>query len=411
MRKIAGILFPFFAIAALALSPSQQSVALGGFRVAAGEFLLLPAFALGYIGRRLILPPIECFAFIGLVAVAAVCTSPLDAAAIKETVQIALYFCVAWSVVAGTLSDNHWRRAALVAFLASGAIIVSIAMWQYFAPSPDVFPLNLREGLCVRGLFANNNVLSGYLALLAPVAFSLSLGPGRWSVRLALAALVLSSLFVTLSGPALLATCVAIAALAFGRGRVWGTATVAALLALFLYAAPHTPRDNFTTVITSALPYRVDDGAVAYAEDATLEWRAGDPARRYPEWQAAAMMALERPLVGVGPGSYQKSVGAYYDAVPRATGPNEPDTQNLYLVIASTMGLPALAAFLAILAASFADGVRSDDALARGAAASVAAFTVASVFHPLLVRGIGIPLILVLVFARSGRLLFSREKF
>ena len=395
----AAKIFPVAALLAVALAPSQLAVDVGGVHVAVGELLLLPAFALGLLARRLARPPAECLALVALVAISTA-FAPKKAVAAAELVQTGLYFVVAWSVVAGAMRDEKWRRVAAAVFVASGSVSVAIALWQYFAPSPDVFPLNLREALCVRGLFSNNNVLSGYLALLAPFAFAMALGAKSWRTRIPLLAVAVCSLSVILSGPALAAACLALSALAFGCRKWLGTLVTAALIALFIFAAPYTPRDNFTEAVTSALPYRVDDGAVAYAEGATLEWRAGDPARRYPEWQAATMMALERPLVGIGPGAYQKSVGAYYDAVPRATGPNEPDTQNLYLVMASTMGLPALAAFLAILAASFAAGIRSDDA--RGAAAAVAAFAVAAIFHPLLVRGVGIPLVFVLAFARAG---------
>jgi O-antigen ligase len=113
-------------------------------------------------------------------------------------------------------------------------------------------------------------------------------------------------------------------------------------------------------------------------------------------------MSFEHPFVGMGPGSYQRNIGPFYDVVPRATGPNEPDTQNLYLVIASTMGYPALFAFLAILYAAWNDGRdQAANALSRAAAAGIAAFAFAAIWHPLLVRGLGIPLIFMLAIARA----------
>lgn len=394
-----GKLFPVFALIALALSPTQLTFNVMNVRMTIGDLLLAPALALGILSRRCVRIPAECLAFIALAAASAI-FAPIKSEAVKELVQVALYFAAAWSVIDGAMRDGRWRSIAVAVFLVTGAAIVAVALVQYFMPSPDVFPLNLRKGLCVRGLFSNNNVLSGYLALLAPLAFSMALDARGWGRRIALFALVLCSLSVMLSGPALAATCVAISALAFGRRKWLGAVTAAALVALFVFAAPHAPRDNFTSTVTSALPYHVDGGAVAYTEGATLEWQAGEPTRRYPEWQAATMMTLERPLIGVGPGSYQRNIGAFYDAVPRATGPSEPDIQNLYLVMASTMGIPALSVFLAILAGSFAMGLRSDDVRSRGAAAAIAAFSVAAIFHPLLVRGIGVPLVFMLVLAR-----------
>ena len=114
-------------------------------------------------------------------------------------------------------------------------------------------------------------------------------------------------------------------------------------------------------------------------------------------------MGFEHPLVGMGPGSYQRNIGPFYDVVPRATGPNEPDTQNLYLVIVSTMGYPALFAFLAILYAAWNAGRDKEaDAFQRAAAAGIIAFSLAAIWHPLLVRGLGIPLVFLLAIARVG---------
>ena len=207
-----------------------------------------------------------------------------------------------------------------------------------------------------------------------------------------------------LSGPALFAVAAVITATAFRKCRILGAVTAAVLLALFFFVAPELPRDNFTAAIQSAEIYHSDSGEVQYSETGVLTHTAGTPTRRYPEWQAALMMSFEKPLVGIGPGTYQKNIGPFYDVIPRETGPNEPDIQNLYLVMVSTMGYPVLIAFLLLLYAGWNSGRSSASSpCARAAAAAIAAFAITAIWHPLLVRGIGLPLVFMLALARQRK--------
>ncbi|MEO5368434.1 MAG: O-antigen ligase family protein, partial [Magnetococcus sp. WYHC-3] len=131
------------------------------------------------------------------------------------------------------------------------------------------------------------------------------------------------------------------------------------------------------------------------------------PERRYPQWQSAVEMLLTNPWLGVGIGNYQRCVAQYTGAKPMPTGPSEPDIQNLYLVIGSTMGLPALFAFLAmLLAPAFLAGTAAHRyagwrrGFLYGLAGGLMAFAITAIWHPLLVRGIGLTLVLLLVVAR-----------
>ena len=417
--------FGVIALLALALSPTQRGLALAGVNVTIADILLAAAFGLalltpGFFRRR---PPAENVAFVALVAVSAFFGGNMRDG-LKEWMQIALYFLVGERVATTALEigGEKWARRACGVLLAVGGATAVIALVQYFSPDPDVFPLCLRPGLAVRGAFGNNNVLCGFYALLLPFAFSLALEPGRpWWLRAALGLLVVAGLMTMFSGAALFAVSAVMAATAFlqvgtflrnvRRGLILGTATVLVLLGAFFLVAPELPRDNFTAAVQSAELYHSDSGSVRYSEEenGVLTWEAGEPTRRYPEWQAALTMSFEHPFVGMGPGSYQRNIGPFYDVVPRATGPNEPDTQNLYLVIASTMGYPALFAFLAILYAAWNAGRAQEAApCQRAVAAGIIAFAIAAIWHPLLVRGLGIPLIFMLALARTE--FFSQQK-
>ncbi len=70
--------------------------------------------------------------------------------------------------------------------------------------------------------------------------------------------------------------------------------------------------------------------------------------QRFLEWQAALNIFEKYPLLGVGPGNYQKYIGYHFYTFPKLNT-LEPDTQNGYLVIASTTGFLGLSAFIWIL--------------------------------------------------------------
>jgi len=65
-------------------------------------------------------------------------------------------------------------------------------------------------------------------------------------------------------------------------------------------------------------------------------------------WRAAAKMTLEDPILGKGFKGFQALKSLYTESPVR-----EADPHNMYLYIASQMGLPALVMFLLILAYSF----------------------------------------------------------
>ena len=141
----------------------------------------------------------------------------------------------------------------------------------------------------------------------------------------------------------------------------------------------------------------------------------GQPAPRYPEWQAAAWMIAEHPVVGVGPGNYQRKIGSYFMTVPRsARDKNESDVeiQNQYLVLAATTGLPGLLAFLAMivgavraavlfLSSNDANGRECYKGLQHGLVAGLLAFCAVLVWHPLLIRGIGLVFVAMLAVCHA----------
>jgi O-antigen ligase len=136
----------------------------------------------------------------------------------------------------------------------------------------------------------------------------------------------------------------------------------------------------------------------------------GTAARRYVEWQAAWTLWNEHPWRGVGAGNYQENIGTCYGDLVVPAHVAEPDSQNLYLVTLASLGVPGFLFLAAMLAGAIGAGFRGcggagrerRDLMMAGAGAGVLAFSVAGLWSPLLVRGLGVPLVFLLAWCCSG---------
>ncbi|MBP5510655.1 MAG: O-antigen ligase family protein [Kiritimatiellae bacterium] len=423
--SIASRGFDFFLLVTLFTAPTQWAYkAASGFHLSLADvtLALAGAFWLATLllkregdvpegGRVPFLPPWPFLFFAGWCGVAALAASAHggDVRLIaKELVQIVEYFCVGGLLFNAFL--RGWRASAGLAALLLGATVnIVIAVVQYRSEE-------LLDS-AVRGTFTNDAVYGGLLCLVLPFGLAGAIRARFVAVRLACVLFVALGLFTTLDGAShwallLAATVMAVSTVVVRRHRsgdefaavpekrgngVWFFVLFATALALWQGAAiPHLSRVNDSSHFASLALY--NDG--------------GKVNKRYAEWQAAYNMGVTHPLAGVGLGCYQTFIGQYYDAVPREPGPSVPDTQNLYLVLFATAGFPAILAFLACLALPFTRrerGTDKEDALSfspaskrtlrLACAGAAGAFAFACVWHPLLQRGIGLPLVFVLTLA------------
>lgn len=332
------------------------------------------------------------------------------AEALKELLQLMVYFVVGAMVFKAFLTESLAPTGAPRATMtpktlffglaASLTVVLILSAIQYSVPGhastrlfvePKALDIILHvlggqeSRLLVGGTFGNGNVLGGYLALTLPFCMAALMLPGqRWWVRFGCLLFLITGLGLLLAGAAYWAIVVVLLTMAAVRGARWLLPLMAALLLWQCEVLPRLPREN----------------DLRHYESLALYSESGTPTRRYPEWQAAWNVVLTHPWLGVGLGNYQREIGQYYDQIPNATGPSEPDIQNLYLVVAASCGLPALLAWMALLTVSAAIAVRSGKA---GAAGAIAAFALTAIWHPLLVRGIGLPLVFALVLAQMER--------
>lgn len=347
-----------------------------------GVFVLWLAALLRSPGPgRVRYPPVMVWLFVLAGVVSAWhAVHPLKCA--KGIGQFIEYFGAAYLLVAN-VPDAVQARRLLNVFLAVATGVVLVAVAQYAVVGLDDFK--------VRATFGNRNVLGGYFALVVPLMAGVALfETNRWR-RAWLWSVVTLALLVTFSGGAMIAMGVALAVVTMARGRVAFVAFAAAFLVILLVVMPRLPRHN-DEVLNDSVRLFNDKNEVSL---------------RYTEWQAATVMVAENPWRGVGLDNFQDNIGGYFGVLPRPTGVVEHDSENLYLVLASSIGLPGLACFLGLLLAGGLRAARrfvtapeaGDKGLALGLAGALLGFAICCIWSPLLVRGIGVPLAVVLAFA------------
>ena len=375
------------ALVVMVLGASQYGVKIKGVNVSPVDPLIWALFAVWIVDRArcrtlcsIVPPPAAVMLLIAASVLSGVgAVNRLEVA--KEALQWVEYFGLAFVLFAAQGRESRMFRTMVRVFLILTTAIVVWAFVQYLDRSID--PFKVRAG------FGNRNILGGFLSISLPLAFSLLLTDARWGARLWLAVTLAIGATVVLSGGTYLGVSVALLGIAVVRGRLAFAATAAALLVWTCFVTPHLPREN-SRIMT---------------ESVSLFGENGDPTPRCTEWQAALSMWQENRMVGVGAGNYQSNIGRYYGYLPR---PNrnltEPDSHNLYLVLMSSVGLVGLMAFIAVLAVfagkAASTAARAADpwirSVALGALGSLTAFSINGVWSGLLVRGLGIPLALVL---------------
>ena len=333
--------------------------------------------------RRLRPPPCVQVLFVAVAGLSFFAAAD-KALAVKDIVQLIEFFIVGHILFAAFLREHQgalWQ--ALTVLFVATAINVGVAVWQYFSDAGVM-------GVC--GTFGNRNVLGGYLAIALPLAFGVLLGARQVWVKAAMGALLITGALVNLSGASYFIVGGVLACMAARRGHKVFIPVAACLLLAQIDVLPNLPRGNDIAHFKSV---------AVYDEEGQVE-------KRYPEWQAAYDMTLNHPWLGVGMGNYQKQVGQYFGNFSRPTGPTEPDIQNLYLVLAGSAGFPVVLLFIVLLSGAIrsarsaaAHGTGLNAGLGIGAGGAILAFALTAVWHPLLVRGIGLPLVFVLALAQT----------
>jgi len=402
--RLAKLLYPAVLVLVF-IAPSQRAYTVhpryGPFITPADVLLVLVAviWIIGLIlGRRLRqirLAPQAAWALVAVVGLSA--TKAVDfKSALVETVQIGLYFVIAFMLLVDVLRRPDQVQAAVNVLAVATTIIVVWGIVQYLT-EPD--PMD------VCASFGNRNVYSGYLAIVLPLLYGLSLHLGDRRRRWWWLGLVAVGIVTMLSGPLLWCVLGALVAISAGHERTTLVKCLGAVVVFIVLMPWVFPRSYEAAVhelgnlYEEGQVYKVAGGA-----DNQGDRQVRVVKKRWVEWQPALNMLADNPLLGVGAGNYQLRIGEYYGLLPDVKK-GEPDTSNLYLVIGGSMGLAGLVSLVALLSYFWrlAGGlwlrVETDweRGLAAGLAGSIGAMVAANFFTSLLVRGTG--LVMILVFA------------
>ncbi|MBI1724207.1 MAG: O-antigen ligase family protein [Candidatus Tectomicrobia bacterium] len=232
----------------------------------------------------------------------------------RKLAQILLFYFALNAV------QDEWEADRLVKALFAAAALASAWTLGWALPGP----LDLAHRMS--GFFSIYMTLGGYLVAVGAVALAylfVAGGDGRRRWIYLAAALMGGALVGTFSRNAWigLAVSVLIIGLAERSRKVLAAAAAAAAVAWIIF--PQPVRDRFFSL--------------ADPKDATR-------VERFLMWRSGLRIALDHPLLGVGPGQIKKEFPAYAD--PRAGKRRTGHLHNNFLHLAAERGFPALAAWL-----------------------------------------------------------------
>lgn len=231
---------------------------------------------------------------------------------------VALYVVVSQFVGAHVLQ----RRVAWVLTLASGAA-AAIALESYFSGDTVVATLP----------YANPSDFAFILATTVPLTFWLLGASPRWRLPLlGVIALIAAAIVLSLSRGTIVGLAAGLAWMALVDRRHVRLVLGGGLLALLV-----------AVLVIRSDPSRFET-ALLYKQK-VAEYNV---TTRYDAWTAAAELAVEKPLLGVGPGNFRFY---YNERTDRPAGThNLSVAHNAYLDVAAELGLVAMALFVLYLA-------------------------------------------------------------
>lgn len=275
--------------------------------------------------------------------------SPLPGQSLRTAIPLGIGF-IAYALIARWFVTSLWLARGWWALILAGALLVLFAPPAMLPPSHAALrwlPIWNRLQGRLPDTF-NENVIAGTLVILMPFAFARSLlgwDRGSWQGWLGWIGSLLAGLGMLL-----------VLALTTSRG-----AYLAAFVSLLLLLGLAWPRGWPAFALLGVLAIfacgmllgwsQMANALLAGGAITTLEQRA-------EIWSRALYIIQDFPLTGAGIGCFQPIVKHLYPLflIPQGSVSH---AHNLYLQIAVDLGLPGLAAYLAILVLSFRLALRA----------------------------------------------------
>jgi O-antigen ligase len=312
--------------------------------------------------RRLPLATKALVAYVVLVAIATIHSPDRFQSIVGQEEQFqglgaTVAYAVAYFAAVRCLGDTRRFRDVLVAAVAAGFVVGLYGILQFVGLDP-LFK-GLFKGLIFSTL-GNHTALAAFLVLAFPLALGLTAGGERYR-RIS-------------AGIAALAIAVSLA-LAFSRGGYVG-----AVLSLLVFAALLVKRSTLVrwrvALAGTAGLIIIGAGAIAVTPASQLIGRVIQRAESSVDvsdesiathldlWAVGIRMAIDNPILGIGPEMYPIVFPDYRDRIlppDRAAFFAQHTAESPHdvpLAIADGAGLPALAAYMLLLVAAFRSGLR-----------------------------------------------------
>lgn len=339
-------------------------------------------------------------------------------AAVREDIQLVLTCLAAYWLAGAAIatSDQAKRVAEVLGILTVVLVLLGLFQYYQFILRPEAaheLPTS------VRATCASRTAYSGLMTMLLCVAFGRILGSGRKGVAIGWSIVALAGAVTLLNAGALIALLAACFAMAAVRGKATLLATCVFVPALLYGASYEVSTRHLDYLKQSVSFYHRQDGQVIGVEKRYLEEAASlnalgareDVVKPPPDGVEVESLEVagQRSVAAIGVGTglnYQKAIGAYYQSLDNPQK-QEPDTYNLFLLLAVQMGLFGAFAFAWILTDGMAVARRGYQslgdpdlrALALGLYGVAAAILVFSLFGTVLIRGTGLLLFTLLGLA------------
>jgi O-antigen ligase len=284
---------------------------------------------------------------------------------------LAWLLCACTFVIGQALDAAEARLVAIAAAFATSVF----GLWAV-AETLGWRPFNLvGAGSRPVATFGSSAYLGAAVALLGPIALAFALDP-----RLGRAGRIVAAVGAAASAVALVAS---------GARAAWAGVLFAAGVVLFIRRRriQHARRVAAAMIGVAAIAVVIAlaTGVGGRALDVVRD-RQGGARGRLDEWRVAARVVDAHPLIGVGPEGYRIAFGRYVDARyeevhGRAVLPDR--AHDALLDVATTIGIPGLLAYLALLlcAARFVVRALRDGSLwVVGIATGLIAYVAQSLF-------------------------------
>jgi hypothetical protein len=356
--------------------------------------------------NRLWWPPLPCFALIFALVLSLVHSKTIGASIVAEhswrtqEVKVALadiaqwvgYFGVAPWMLVNLLRDRRSPDGSVIRRenVAVGALVAAFVVSGVLA----LIQTQTFGGLAPRGLWSSPNLFAGFVAFTVPFLDEIEIPHPRFAlVPLGLSLFCAGIVWLCVASP-------------------W--AAMAAWIGLFFswLARPNLKKLRiarlallvFVAAFFSLTWNRNPQLRALRADEFRLASVSQKVKKRWIEWQVATRWndPKERAFAtGYGPGNYQSNIGELYqyDGIP-SKEKIPPDSNNLYLVQAMSVGVLGLGALLWVLYHFWSIAWRAAQRgswLGAAVFGSLGAWIFVNPFHALVVRGAG--LVLALFFA------------